>query len=300
MRDLRPLGAGELLDRAVTLFVRRFVPIVVVLAVVYVPFGIVEWLLIGPVLQHMESFSNAPGHHIPVSRDPFAIFGPGGAVRFAASMVLQTVVLLLTRTALVDTLGAAYAGESRALGDAYAVALRRWPAQLLSAVLSALLGLVLAVAWVMGFVVLALLFGALGKVPAAILGVVVGLTLFSVVVAIAAWIYIGAQLATVEIAGGSGPFGAFSYGLSVAFGQATRWRALVAALVIGAVALGGELLAAVLGNLIAGITHVMLLNFAIGTVIGIVLEGLITAFIVIYAVDVKVRRQGLDLVLETA
>ena len=35
--ELRPLGAGELLDRAVTLFVRDFVPIVTVLAVVIVP-----------------------------------------------------------------------------------------------------------------------------------------------------------------------------------------------------------------------------------------------------------------------
>lgn len=282
-----------------TLFVRRFVPIVVVLAVVYVPFGIVEWLLIGPVLQHLDSFTGAPGHQIPVTRDPFAILGPGGGARFAASMVLQTVVLLFTRTALVETLAAGYAGEARRLADAYAVALRRWPAQLLSAVLSALLGLVLAIVWMIGFVVLALLFGALGK-AIAVMTVVVGLALFLAVAALAAWIYIGAQLATVEVTSGSGPFAAFSYGLSVAFGPPTRWRALVAALVVGAVALGGELLAAVLGNLIAGITHVTLLSFALGTVVGIVLEGLVTAFIVIYAVDVKVRRQGLDLVLETA
>jgi len=40
--ELRPLGAGELLDRAVTLFVRDFVPIVTVLAVVIVPLVILS------------------------------------------------------------------------------------------------------------------------------------------------------------------------------------------------------------------------------------------------------------------
>ena len=35
--ELRPLGAGELLDRAVTIFVRQFVPIVVVIALTLVP-----------------------------------------------------------------------------------------------------------------------------------------------------------------------------------------------------------------------------------------------------------------------
>ena len=36
--DLRPLGAGELLDRAVTLFVRHFAAIAAVVAVAYVPY----------------------------------------------------------------------------------------------------------------------------------------------------------------------------------------------------------------------------------------------------------------------
>jgi len=43
--DLRPLGAGEILDRAVTLYVRRFVAIVSVLAVVTVPLLLIETVL---------------------------------------------------------------------------------------------------------------------------------------------------------------------------------------------------------------------------------------------------------------
>src|SRR5947209_13783940 len=44
--ELRPLGAGEMLDRAITLYVRRFALIVTVLAVVSVPIVLLEALTV--------------------------------------------------------------------------------------------------------------------------------------------------------------------------------------------------------------------------------------------------------------
>lgn len=42
--ELRPLGIGEILDRAVTLFVARFASIVLILAAYTVPIAIVEYI----------------------------------------------------------------------------------------------------------------------------------------------------------------------------------------------------------------------------------------------------------------
>ena len=47
MMATRPLSAGEVLDRAVTLFVRAFIPIVTVAAVVYTPVFILEGVVAG-------------------------------------------------------------------------------------------------------------------------------------------------------------------------------------------------------------------------------------------------------------
>lgn len=284
-----------------TIYVRRFAAIVAVLAVVYVPFGIIEWLLIGPVLQHLEAFNRTIAHSTdPARLTPLAALGPGGAVRFATSMIAQVLVMLLARTALVDVLQAAYAGEMRPLAAAYVHALRRWPAQVLAAILSAVTGGALGIVWFIGLILTGTIAAALRSIVAAIAGGVLAFALFAICVVLAAWIYIGAQLATVEVTAGGGPMTAFGYGLSVAFGGTTRMRALVAALIVGAVTIGAEIIAAVAGGLLSTLTRLTLLNFAIGTVLAILIEGLVTAFVVVYALDVKVRRQGLDLVLATA
>ena len=41
--DLRPLGLGEILDRAVTLFVRRFAVLMLILALVAIPVAVVQY-----------------------------------------------------------------------------------------------------------------------------------------------------------------------------------------------------------------------------------------------------------------
>ena len=44
---LRPLSVAEILDAAFRLYRRRFVPLVTIAAVVYVPLGIVQAVLVG-------------------------------------------------------------------------------------------------------------------------------------------------------------------------------------------------------------------------------------------------------------
>jgi hypothetical protein len=53
-----------------------------------------------------------------------------------------------------------------------------------------------------------------------------------------------------------------------------------------------------LGILASAITHVDALYFAIVGGGSVLLEGLVAAFVIVFAVDVRTRREGLDLVVD--
>ncbi|MBV9438490.1 MAG: hypothetical protein JOZ24_00710, partial [Candidatus Eremiobacteraeota bacterium] len=112
--DLRPLGAGELLDRAVSLYVRRFVAIVAVLAVVTIPV-----LILGAIEQPdpSETFSDiakvlsSTGDRA-ASRAAAQRLARAGRVSFGPQVlfvVLSIAANVLQWSAVIAALAAAYA-----------------------------------------------------------------------------------------------------------------------------------------------------------------------------------------------
>jgi hypothetical protein len=73
------------------------------------------------------------------------------------------------------------------------------------------------------------------------------------------------------------------------------WRTIVAGLVVVAITQGGLLPLILLGALVTAMTHIDAAYFAIFGTGTILLDGLVAAFLVVYAMDVRVRREGLDL-----
>ena len=62
---------------------------------------------------------------------------------------------------------------------------------------------------------------------------------------------------------------------------------------------GASLLFAAVGLILAALTHVPPVSFAILGLGQILVEGLLAVFVVVYATDIRVRREGLDLVAMT-
>lgn len=306
MQDLRPLDAGELLDRAVTLFVRRFVPIVTVLAVITVPLLIAEALVYPGASRSFDALGQA----LASARDPAALQkslsalgksngGSMGWVFTLASWALHLVVW----SALIAVLAAAFDGVTIRLGDAYRVALRRWPAQVLTAAVFLVLGALAMIpvlfayvaVLVVGVLIVTVAHAAAVALAVGGLGVLLVLALFG---AAFGWIVMAYNLAAVAVVVENVvPSQAIALGLRRAFGPGTRWRTLVAGMVVAVVQFIGVFPLVVVGATASATLHVDALYYAIVGVGTILIEGLVAAFVVAYARDVRLRREGIDLAL---
>lgn len=308
--DVRPLGAGELLDRAVTLFVRRFGPIVLVLAVVVLP--LTAWsFFISPNQGHltadMQQLFGAGANAAVRQRALQAVMRDMNAGAFAGWYAVATALRALMWTAVLALTASAYAGAAPNIGAAYRIAVKRWLPQILVAVAYFGISLVVLIPAYIAFVVYAVVATivtvflnnaahALG-VAFGIVAALLGLGLLFAFCALIAWVYLAWNLSAFAVATGDGnPATAVGEGIRGVTARGTRVRALIAALIVGAVSLLGTLPLLGIGGIAAALTHSDIPNYAIVGAGGILIEGLIAAFVVVYATDVRVRREGLDLV----
>jgi hypothetical protein len=302
--DLRPLGAGEILDRAVTLYVRRFVVIVSVLAVVIVPLLLIE-TLVAP--GQTRIFADLAGM-VQAGGDP-------GKVREATAAMMRDsrwtgplmafnlgaiVVRVLMWNALLAVVASAYRDLRTGLGEAYGRAVRRWLAQLAVGLVYVAFGAIAAVPLLLAYlaVIVAVVGVALARSVALTVGVgtILGLALLVVAVAVMAWLLMAYELAAVAVITETGnPVTAVETALRRAFGRATRWRTVLAGLALLAVIYGGAIPVAAVAAVAGTLAHQPVLTMAITAVGNIVLEGLTAAFVVVFAFDVRVRREGVDL-----
>lgn len=302
--ELRPLGAGEILDCAVTLFVSRFVPMVAVLAVAIAPLMILSAVLApgqGRVFTDIGAlFSAGPGTSAArtaaqaLQRDSAS----GGSLAFVLLASFATRLLMWTAAAAYAA--AAYAGRTMTLQEAYAVGLRRWFAQLLVGLAFAIIGgtmfVPLFIAYILAFVVVGALIALKLIVAAAILGVIAAIVVLGIVVIAGAFVFMAYQLATVAVATNEpNPVTAISTSLRSVFARATLWRTVVGGLVALAVTEGGTIPLVAVGGLLTALTHIGALYYVVLGLGQVLLDGLVIAFVIVYAVDVRVRREGIDL-----
>jgi hypothetical protein len=302
--ELRPLGAGEILDRAVTLFVRRFVPIVAVLAIAILPLMLTEALIapgsarmfadLGRVLMSTRGGADSAAAAAALTRDQ------AGMGQYAIVVLLSLVVRLLMWSAILAVASAAYAGATTPFGTAYRLALRCWPGQVVVAVTFGIIASVLFVPVVIAYAIA--LAGVVGlialhaEVIAAIFGVVAAIVVLGAFLLLGAWVYMTYQLASAAVVIESmNPIAAVTAALRRSFALQTWWRTIVAGLIVLAVTQGAALVFAALGILVATLAHMEQLSFVILGVGTIVVEGVLAVFVVVFSTDVRVRREGLDL-----
>jgi hypothetical protein len=306
--ELRPLGAGEILDRAVTLFVRRFVPIVAVLAMAIVPLLLCEALIapgsarmftdLGRVMTSTARGADAAAATAALARDQ------AGIGQYAIIMLLSVVVRLLMWSAILAVASAAYAGATTPFGTAYRLAFRCWPSQALVALTFGIIASVLFVPVIVTYLIaIAGVFGLMAlhaEVIAAIFGVVAAIVVLGGFLLVGAWVYMTYQLASAAVVIESmSPIAAVTAALRRGFARQTWWRTVAAGLIVLTVTQGAALMFAALGLLVAMLAHVTQLSFVVLGLGTIVVEGVLAVFVVVFSTDVRVRREGLDLLAQT-
>lgn len=303
--ELRPLGAGELLDRAVTLFVRRFVPIVIVLAVAIVPLIALEAILAphsGRVFADMARLFSTIGNPAAqrAAAQAMSADDTGGAA-LAGLFFIGLLVRLLMWSAIVSLIAAAYAGTPQTIAQAYRVGLQRWLPQLVVGLAFAVVGIITAIPLLILYVAVVLLVVAMAAINQTVLtiafGIIGGLIVLAAFVIVGSWLFMAYELAAVAVVTEtSNPFDAVGTAMRRALARGMRWRTVVGGLVIVLVSYGGTLPLLVIAGLAVAATHVDALYFAVLGAGNVLLEGLIAAFVVVYAIDVRVRREGWDII----
>jgi hypothetical protein len=305
--ELRPLGAGELLDRAVTIFVRHFVPIVVVLAVAIVPLLAVE-ALASPHPARMFSdlarvFTTSADQAAQREAIKALSAGNTGNGWLAALYFVAVLVRLLMWSAIVALITSAYAGSPTTVAQAYRVGLQRWLPQVVVALAFAVVGIVALIPLMIAYVLVILLVVMLAAlqltVATVIGGVIGGLAVLAAFVIVGSWVFMAYELAAVAVVTETAnPFTAVGTAMRRGLASGMRRRMIVGGLVIFLVSEGGALPLIGVAVVATTLTHLDALYFAILGAGSVLLEGLVAAFVVVYAVDVRVRREGIDLVAE--
>jgi hypothetical protein len=304
--ELRPLGAGEMLDRAITLFVRRFAAIVAVLAVVSVPIIVLQALVsphAGQVFSDMGRVISAAGNAAASREAADAISRDNQTGPIAVIVALgAAVVRVLMWCALVTLLAAAYAGVQTTIGEAYRFALRRWFPLIVVSLAFLVLGGFAAVPIVIAYLVVLLAVVALAALHQTVALVIVGVLGVLLVIALASvvgsLVFMAYELSAVAVVTETAsPIEAIGIGLRRAFAPGMKRRTLIAGLVVLLVSWVGTLPLIGLAAVLTAITHIDALYFAILGAGGVLLDGIVAAFVVVFAVDARVRREGFDLVL---
>lgn len=308
--DVRPLGAGELLDRAITLFVRHFWAIVLVLGVVTVPVVALTVVASGGQsntfgdLASMIGARTASDRTAALSRIMAHQRAFGGGL--AAAVVVQQVAYGFMWLAVLGVLAAAYAGRALDAARAYGLALRRAVPLLAVTLVYVAFGVVVGIVGYIALIIVGVLGGlataalwavlhALGIVAGIIFGLIFIAGALAFVAALA-WLLLAWNVAVVAlVTETANPAQAIGTGMRRLWSRGMRVRGFVAALIIVALSLFAGLPFTAVAGLVGVLAHSDVPAIAVGAAGRVLVQGLTAAFVVVFAIDARVRREGVDL-----
>jgi hypothetical protein len=312
-RGLRPLGLGEILDRAVTLCVRNLPLFALIYLVFALPLSVVQYFA---AHDQAKSFG-ALGEILKAQAagkpyDPSAIskaLGNGTGLNPWTGALLAFLFIFspLPTAALIAAASALYLGTTIDFRSAYRVAFARWLPLLGINVLYLASGLLLylAVFIVALFLVLGLYFiTAQFRAVGIVLDVIVGLAATLAAIGFALVVTLSLQVSYFTCVVEHAPFiTAFARGVRRVFvGVGLRRSLLVGAayfaIVIGisfVTFAGQSIFLGLLGGVVGEIS-----GTAYAALVGIATAAFTTAFIAIFYYDLRVREEGFDLQLATA
>jgi hypothetical protein len=295
--ELRPLGVGEIFDRAVTLYVRNFAAFAIMAAFVAVPVAVGRYFLTraqeGYWAQILETIQH-PQPHAQVS--VMQGIGPtyaliGGELLLAGFMY----------TAIAVAVARLYGHGIPDWREAYKVTLQRTGA-VLSAEVAQIAVFVCGIAGgigalaLMGAVSILLLraFAPLG-VLSIIITILCAIALFCVL--LLSMLCISFTLSAIGVEHLRFMQAAISAYERI-FNVREIWKALVICLALIAIQIAAAIAGAITGSLTIGLLHAPALEAAIAGVISLISTGFTGVLIAVYYFDVRIRGEGLDMQAE--
>jgi len=295
---LRPLGFGELFDRAVTLYVRNFVPFSLIVLAVMLPYSILQYSSQARSLAQLGTMlDTATGAKTPA--DPLSAYGASlGDAAFAVLLLLVFVLVLpFVFSAVAMGVARLYRGEAVDFRACYGRAFRRfWPMMGLIGMgilifIGSYLGVVLVAVMVVAITSGLAQLGTVMLVFGIAVDVVLGLAAIGLMIVMS--LAMGFAIFAIVIEERR-VFDAIGEGFARIFSRGEFGRALLFALAwmaISMVSVGAVYAVMFLAIYLHQPWLVTLENVVVTTVT----YAFSTVLLAVYYYDVRVRREGLDL-----
>ncbi|MGB6602560.1 MAG: hypothetical protein WBE77_15900, partial [Candidatus Cybelea sp.] len=293
--ELRPLGFGEIFDRAVTLYIRNFLPFAAIVAVLIVPLAILQYVLDLSSQPEFDAMLRILIHPKLASTTPIpSIFNsPLTIAVFAVLLFATYAVWPFALNAVAVGVARLYRNRPVEFRACYEIVLRRWLQ------IAAMIGidLLILLCWYAVVLVLVVIFAAvlsffaLGAGPVFV-GVLIGLIGFLVLLPSLAPILVVLTFAMYSTVIERRPvIESVGLGFERVFNRAEFWRAVLFSLAAFAVMLAGSTIFGFIG-IIAALAHLPLLQALIESLARAVITPFAVVLLAIYYFDVRIRREA--------
>jgi hypothetical protein len=302
--ELRPLGFGEIFDRAITLYIRNFIPFAGIVSVFIVPVAVLQYFLDRASLPQWDSMMQIlqhPGKSAPTP-PPLPVFltSPDQAALFVAVILVAWLLWPFALNACAVGVARLYRGGTVEFGACYRASLGRWR----SVIGLLMLEVLIFIAWYLSLVAVVLLIvvGAVAVAQTGSGGVVISaLLVFAGLLFVLAWLLVLAPLVVavsfsmnaVVIEDRTAVL-ALHLGFTRVFNRREIGRASLFGLAAGAVMMAASALISVV-LLIAVALHLILFEVFLSSLFRAAFTPFSVVLLAIYYFDVRIRREGFEI-----
>lgn len=299
----RPLGIGEIFDRAITIYTRNFAVFTLMVLTLFVPFTVVQVFATPDRSQSISRAIDQIEHPTATNASKKAADPLAGYTPAKITMLLVAFALLLTFAPFVNNavavgVAAVYFGKRPDYRSSFGTVMRRWGAVLGASWLAMLL-MMIAYAVCIAAVILIFAIGALlfkQVAPLAVLLMIVGAVLFLGVIVLLMVFALCYAFALYSVSlEGAGPRSALASALSRIFNKAEFGKAVLMGLAYIGIEMGVVTISSTVGLLLLFVFRSSTAQLAVNAVISSILTAFVAILLAVYYYDVRTRREGLDL-----
>ena len=292
---LRPLGIGEIFDRAVTLYVQNFVPFTLMVLTLLAPLAVVQYVAlpdrggsIAQVIGQIEHPVKTP--RAPVSNEEI--------VALFALFIIAVIFAPFVNNAVAVGVARVYNGEEPEYGASFATVLRRWLPLLGTAALNVMILFGLYFVMVIGLVMLLTVGFLLVRLalPLAIATFILAIVATLAVLLLFLLLLVGYAFAMYSTSlEDASPTRAIGLAYRRIFNRVEFKKALLMALAYIGLQIGVFMLSTTVAVLVTMVVKSYALELAVNTIVSAMLAAFLTTLLAVYYYDVRTRVEGLDL-----
>ncbi len=292
---LRPLGIGEIFDRAVTLYVRHFVAFTLMVLTLLAPLAVVQYFVLPDQAQSLSQAIGQVQHPSKTPEPPFS------SRQISALLLIAALALIFApfvNNAVAVGVARVYNGMQPAYGASFGAVFRRWLPLLGTAILNVLILLGVYVAMVVGLVLLLTIGGLLLR-PA--LPLAVAVFIFAIVAFLAVLVFFllliiayAFSMYSTSLENAS-PVHAVGLAYRRLFNRNEFKKALLMALAYIGLQIGVFTLSSTVGFVLLLAVRSYALELAVNAIVGAMAAAFVTILLAVYYYDIRTRVEGLDL-----